>query len=121
MLFSHAVTLPFEASHQADEPERCRLPHGHGWQITAVIATEMGPNRHGILADSEKLETALGEFVAEFNNRDLNAMLPSAVPATPIGLAAYALERLSLAFPRLSRVTVSEGPLVEAVVERDRY
>lgn len=107
MRFSDTITLPFDAAHVIDGDARCGRPHGHRYTISATISTER-LDKTGAVPHSEGFEQTLRALVAEMDYRDLNAMFPG-ILTTPLGLAMMALERLSLAYPRIDEVVVCES------------
>ncbi len=69
----------------------------------------------GLVVDHGEFRAALTTLVGELDHRHLNDMLPGVV-TTPEGIAIYIHERLILAWPHVTLVSVSAGPY-RAVME----
>lgn len=52
------------------------------------------------------IKTALNDLVSRINGRQIDVMMPGAVP-TLIGIASWIMEQLALNFPRLSAIVLA--------------
>lgn len=95
MDISSSATLGFDAGHG---------DHGHHWDVEVSVSGDLDP-KSGFVRGAELLMPALRELLAEVDHRNLDEMLPGSV-ASPLGVAAWVLDRLALRFPRIVRVTV---------------
>lgn len=82
-----------------------RTGHRFRIQVTTLVRYD---SKTGQTSDSELVDQ-LQLLRLELHDRSLNDMLPG-VPSTAAGLAAYVMERLSLAHPRLYKVRVWQTP-----------
>jgi hypothetical protein len=85
----------------------------------SVTASGSRIEKNGLLPNSETLAGDLAAVLAEFDNRDLNAMLPPAVIPSPLGMATYILERLLLHNPSITAIAISDVPGEDAAVHRE--
>lgn len=107
-------SILFEAAHTLDRDPDCGLrQHGHSWAVEVMIThRDVDPHTGHLSVDAL---TALREIRAEFNNMNLNEMLPG-LPPTAEHLARYLAERLRMPLSGLSAVTVRMGTIYEATV-----
>jgi 6-pyruvoyl-tetrahydropterin synthase len=92
------ATASFDAGHKADLPVRCQKPHGHCFQVSAVVSGKFDP---GIQQDLEVL-------LREFDGRDINSMLVAGDPSV-MGIANWIMERLLGAHSGLVKVEVEDS------------
>lgn len=96
--------IEFDASHIDTTRVRCERRHGHHWTISVEkVGKEDG------------LETDLHALIAEWQDRDLNEMLPGAGWVSVENLAAWTMERLLLRHPTIICVECGDGRLTGIV------
>lgn len=78
-------------SHTKADPR----PHGHDFRATVEAR----------LDETQEINEALFSLVSEFNGRTLEEMMPGAA-TDATGVASWIMERLSLRFPSIVRVSV---------------
>ena len=107
------VRARFEAAHHltsyhgAPEP-----PHGHSWQVEAVLAAAQ-LDGEGMAYDFVAVRDALAEILAALDHRDLNTVPPfDRESPTTERLAAWLFASLARRLPGapLAELTVWEGP-----------
>ena len=101
------ATAAFDASHQIQSPLRCSKPHGHSFQVIAMVGS-YEPDVQ------ERLEVLLREL----DGRDLNAMLVAGDPSVT-GVASWIMERLLQNLPRLIAIEVTDSKGLCGVATRE--
>lgn len=114
MRASVTVQSRFSASHVIEGHPVCGRVHGHAWVVSATVDGPVSP-KTGAVDGSSDLATGLAHVIVELDHKHLNDMLPGVVP-TPEGIAAWVHERLLLASPRLTSVTVDDGDYAATLV-----
>jgi 6-pyruvoyl-tetrahydropterin synthase len=99
-----SASAQFNAGHLIKELLACTRQHGHFYDVEATVSGELDPVK-GWPRGTEHLPTDLWEIVKELEGRQLNDMMPG-VTTTPVGIAAYFMERLAINYPRLTSVEV---------------
>jgi len=74
-MFALEVETGFSAAHALSIRGEREPVHGHDFRVRVVV-TGGGLDADGLLVDFHELERNLGEIVAPFRNRDLNAVPP---------------------------------------------
>ena len=113
MRASATVRGTFAASHTIPGHPVCGRDHGHTWEVSVTVEAPVSP-KTGSVVDTASLSVALATVVAELGHRNLDVMLPGVV-STPEGLAMWVRERLLLAYPNITCVTVSNGDYTASV------
>lgn len=109
MKYSYQFDAEFDASHEYTGGH-CSGLHGHGWSIAIRFSTEPSD-----LEGRTQAERLFAGLVSEIDGRHLNTQLPVSAP-TPMGIAAWAFERLDMLIPGLiwARVDLgTDGALIE--------
>jgi 6-pyruvoyltetrahydropterin/6-carboxytetrahydropterin synthase len=116
MDYSVLIEDTFDAGHTVEGHPECARLHGHRYRIQVEATLRFEPVRRQV-TDTTPLQQSVREACAELEGRLINDMLPGVVP-TPDGIAAWFMERLSLGFPRITRVTLWERPQCAFTVSR---
>lgn len=102
------VRTYFKALHQHDD-----VPlHGHRFDIAAEFTV-------GSVTATAEMTTALYAIRDELYDRTVGQMLPG-IDQSPVGLAAWAFERLAGQFKNLESVTVEDDDRLSGTVARSR-
>lgn len=103
------ISVAFNAIHQHEG----LAPHGHRFTVAATFAV-------GAVSDNAPLMPALIAIQSELHMRSVGQMLPG-IDQAPVGIAAWAFERLAGQFKSLESVTVTEdGDGLSGTVSRSR-
>lgn len=113
MRASATVQATFAASHTVKDHPVCGRRHGHAWVVSVTAEAPISP-KTGSVVDTAGLSTALAFLAVELGHRDIDDMLPGVV-STPEGIAVWVRERLLLAYPNITVVTVSNGDYTASV------
>lgn len=116
----HATTVRrvFEAGHQVEGHSICsRRQHGHRWAVSVTIEGGLDPKKVQVV-DHGLLLSDLNRVIDEFDDDDLNEMLP-ANTSTPEGLGLYIRERLILAWPRITLIEVEMGESITVQIKSE--
>jgi 6-pyruvoyl-tetrahydropterin synthase len=105
MKYYLSAKATFSSTHQASEPSRCLLQHGHAFEVMAMVVHEMLDD--GVPRGAKGLEDALRTLCVEFDGRPIEKMAPGVNQSLP-ALAAYFAERLIARFPYLAMITVKD-------------
>jgi 6-pyruvoyltetrahydropterin/6-carboxytetrahydropterin synthase len=117
MEYSVQVRGEFESGHIISGDAECGRLHGHRYSVEVEAPLKFDAAKRQT-TDTAPLRHAVREMCRELDHRSINEMIPGVSP-TPDGIAAWFLERLMLAFPRVRRVTVSESPQCAFTVTRE--
>lgn len=109
MEVTSTATGTFDAGHRIEDLARCASAHGHSWLVSVGVTGDLDP-KTGWVRGSEALPDSLEGFLRELRGRNLDEMLEGAT-TSPLGIAAVALDRLALRYPRITvvRVDCSDG------------
>jgi 6-pyruvoyltetrahydropterin/6-carboxytetrahydropterin synthase len=117
MEYSVRIRGEFESGHIISGDPECGRIHGHRYSVEVEASLKFDPAKRQT-NDTAPLQHAVREICRELDRRSINEMIPGISP-TPDGIAAWFIERLILAFPRIRRVTVSESPHCAFTVSRE--
>jgi 6-pyruvoyl-tetrahydropterin synthase len=104
--YSFLTQHSFDSTHQSDEPERCRKPHGHRFTVVANVEHEQLDD--GMPRGARGFDDAVHELCVELDHKPLSEMMPGMQQTLP-GMAAYFFERLAKDYPGLKSVGVFDG------------
>ncbi len=113
-VFEITKAATFDAAHyiqQGPADHRYRRLHGHSFKVEASVKGAM--QDAGWVADLESLDTALKAVATELDHGLLNDR-PGLESPTLERLCLYFAERLTPAFPGLSRVVISRPTIGES-------
>jgi 6-pyruvoyltetrahydropterin/6-carboxytetrahydropterin synthase len=113
-VFEITKAATFDAAHyieQGPADHRYRKLHGHSFKVEASVKGEM--QDAGWVADLESLDTALKAVATELDHGLLNDR-PGLESPTLERLCLYFADRLTPAFPGLSRVVISRPTIGES-------
>lgn len=106
MRYLISATATFSSTHQANEPDRCVMLHGHDFVVVAQMGHELLDD--GVPRGGRGFDVALRTLCSELDKRPLDQMAPG-INQTMIGIAAYIFERMVAKYPGLVEVSVSDG------------
>jgi 6-pyruvoyltetrahydropterin/6-carboxytetrahydropterin synthase len=104
-------TFHFDAGHRLPNVpagHKCASPHGHGYQVTVVVAGTVDA-RTGWVMDFSALKEAMAPLLAEVDHADLNAVAGLANPTSEL-IAQWFWDRLAPGLPGLTAITIHESP-----------